>query len=201
MDTKLEVLIVLGGGLFRESNGIWRTTNFNETGDEYGELGDRLRVVAASYLSKEHPRLKLIVSGGKGQLIEIPGCPTLSAVLKKELIELSISSENIIEENTAYNTYRQLKNSLAIIRKLNLSQVGIISNEYHLPRVGAFLEYIPRTNIYVELLSAENILINKAPEDWKQYIQNAYASEAMKKRIALEQSGIKDLREGRYKFS
>lgn len=197
---KLECLIVLGGGLFKDLSGNWRTTNFDEPGDEYGALGDRLRVVAASYLSKADPGLKLIVSGGKGQLTEIPGCPTLSVVLKKELIELGVDPENIIEENTAYNTYQQLKNSLAIVQKLNLSQIGIISNEYHLPRITVFLEYIQKSNIHVELVSAENVLIDKAPDDWKQYIQDAYESETMKKRIALEQKGIRDLRDGKYKF-
>lgn len=201
MNQKLEVLIILGGGLFKEPNGKWRTTNFNEAGDEYGELGDRLRVVAASYLSKEDPNLKLIVSGGKGQLTEIPGCPTLSIVLKRELMELGIDPQNIIEESAAYNTYQQLKNSLAIVQKLNFSRAGIISNEYHLPRVTVFLEYIPAANIHIELISAEKILIEKAPEEWKQSIQDAYASETMKKRVALEQKGIRDLREGKYKFT
>ena len=84
---KLEVLIVLGGGLFREPNGVWRTTNFNEAGDEYGKLGDRLRVVAASYLGRNNHDLKLIASGGRGQLTEIPGYPTLSTILKKELVD------------------------------------------------------------------------------------------------------------------
>lgn len=199
--TKLKAVILLGGGLLKEPNGNWRTTNFNEAGDEFGELGDRLRVVAASYLSKDNPGLKLIVSGGRGQLIEIPGCPTLSVVLKRELIELGVSAENIIEENISYNTYQQLKNSLALVRKLNLSRTGIISNEHHLPRVAAFLKYIPRLNIQVELISAEKILIDKAPKDWKRYIKEVYGGEAMKKRIALEQKGIKDLKEGKYKFS
>ena len=118
METKLEVIVVLGGGLFRDQNGTWRTTNFNE-GDEYGKLGDRLRVVAASFLSKEHPDLKLIVSGGKGQFAEVPDCPTLAVVLKKELTDLGVSPDNIIEESTSYNTFIQLKNSLAIIQKMN----------------------------------------------------------------------------------
>lgn len=201
MERKLEIIIVFGGGLFRETNGSWRTTNFNETGDEYGELGDRLRVVAASYLAKDNPSLKMIVSGGKGQLTEIPGCPTLSIVLKKELIELGVNAENIMEENTAYNTFQQLKNSLVIVRKLNLSRVGIVSNEYHLPRVKVFLEHISKQNTGIKLISAEQILIRKAPGDWKQHIQNAYASETMKKRMALEEKGIQDLKDGKYKFT
>lgn len=198
---KLEIFIVLGGGLFKEPNGSWRTTDFNDAGDEYGILGDRLRVVAASYLSKEGPNLKLIVSGGRGQLIEIPDCPTLSTVLRKELTELGVNAENIVEENTAHNTYQQLKNSLALVQKLHFSRVGIISNEYHLPRVAVFLEHIQAPNIHIELVSAEKILIESAPEDWKQPIENAYASEVMKKRIALEQKGVRDLKEGKYKLT
>lgn len=198
---KIEVLIVLGGGLVKEPNGNWRTTNFNEAGDEYGELGDRLRVVAASYLAKDNPDLKLIVSGGKGQLTEIPGCPTLSVVLKKELIELGVIKENILEESTAYNTYRQLKNSLALVKKSGFHRAGMISNEYHLPRIAALLEHIPRPDVGVELISAEKILLDRASGNWKQHIQEAYASEEMKKRVALEQKGIRDLREGKYKFS
>lgn len=198
---ELNVLIVLGGGLFQEPSGNWRTTNFNESGDEYGELGDRLRVVAASHLAKDNPNLKLIASGGSGQLTEIPGCPTLSVVLKKELIELGIKEENIIEEGAAYNTYQQLKNSLALVLELNLSRVGIVSNEYHLPRIAAFLEYIPRPQIYIELISAEKILVSKDLENWKENIRKAYKSEGMKRRIALEQKGIRDLREGKYKLT
>lgn len=196
----MEVLIVLGGGLFKESDGNWRTTNFTE-GDEYGSLGDRLRVVAASYLSKDDPNLKLLVSGGKGQLAEIPDCPTLAVVLRGELIKFGVNAKNILEENTGYTTYGQLKNSLAIVHKLNFSRVGIISNEYHLPRIAAFLKHIPCPNCHTELISAERILIERAPEEWKRYIEEAYQSEDMKKRIALEQKGIQDLKDGKYKFT
>lgn len=200
MNLQMEVLIVLGGGLFKEPDGNWRTTNFTER-DEYGSLGDRIRVIAASYLSKDNPNLKLLVSGGKGQLTEISDCPTLAVVLRRELIELGVNPQNILEENTGYSTYGQLKNSSAIIHKLNFSRVGIISNEYHLPRIAAFLEHIPYPNYHIELISAEKILIERAPEKWKKYIEDAYASEEMKRRIALEQKGIQDLKDGKYKFT
>ena len=201
MHSKMEVIIVLGGWFVQEPDGNWRTTNFKEAGDNLGMTGDRVRVVAASFLGKKYPKLKIMVSGSSGRLSHIEDCPTLSAVLKKELIELGVNPENIIEEEKSTGTYQQLKNSFEIVRRLNLSKVGIISNEYHLPRIEAFLEHVPNLNCQTELISAEKVAIDNNPEYWKKEIEDAYASEDMKKRIALEQKGVQDLREGKYKLN
>lgn len=200
MEKKLEAIIVLGGWLTNEPKGKWRTMNFNEIDDEGLMSGDRVRVVATSYLYRKNPNLKVIVSGSQGRLNHVADCPTLSMVLKKELIELGVRSENIIEEPNSSGTYQQLKNSFAIIQKLNLTKVGIISNEYHLPRIEAFLEHVPHSNIQTGLISAEKIAVENDPKFWKKEIQNAYASDDMKKRVALEQKGVKDLKEGKYKL-
>lgn len=197
----LEALVVLGGWLLRKSDGSWRTTDFKEIGDNLGMTGDRVRVVATAFLGKKYPKLKIIVSGSSGRLSHIEGCPTLSAVLKKELIELDVSPKNIIEEEKSTGTYQQLKNSFEIVQKLNFSKVGIISNEYHLPRIGAFLEHIPSLNCQIELISAEKVAIDNDPKYWKEEIEDAYNSEEMKKRVALEQKGVQDLKEGKYELN
>ena len=122
-------------------------------------------------------------------------------MLKKELIELGVNNENIIEEEKSTGTYQQLKNSLTIIQGLGLGRIGIVSNEYHLPRIRAFLEHVPHSNLWIELISAENIAIDNDPEYWKKEIENAYTSTDMKKRISLEQKGVQDLKDGKYKFN
>lgn len=198
MNQKLEIIIILGGWLFRESGGKWRTMNFNEIDDEGLVSGDRVRVVAASYLSKEKTNLKILVSGSKGRLSHTD-CPTLAAVLKRELVELGVDPRNIIEEDGSTGTFGQLKESLGIAKKLKFSRVGIVSNEYHLPRIRKILERIPDLSCQIDLISAEKIAIQNDPEFWKQEVEDAYASEAMKKRIALEQKGIQDLQDGKYK--
>jgi hypothetical protein len=201
MDKKLEAVIVLGGWLFREPDGHWRTMNFGELDGEGLESGDRVRVVAAAFLAKADPSLKIIVSGSKGRLDHVDDCPTLASVLKKELTDLTISPENIIEEDRSTGTLDQLRKSLAIIKKLKFSGIGIISNRYHLPRVGAFLERMPDINWPgLKFISAEEIAIKNDPESWEAEIKTAYASAGMKKRIAMEQNGIKDLREGKYRL-
>ena len=48
-------IIVLGGGLTKDTKGAWHTTTLNDRGDRYGVQGDRLRVEAAAILAKKHP--------------------------------------------------------------------------------------------------------------------------------------------------
>jgi len=55
MDKIEQAIYILGGGLKKEADGKWRTTNYDEPGDNFGISGDRLRVVAAGYLYKNNP--------------------------------------------------------------------------------------------------------------------------------------------------
>ncbi len=193
----------MGGGLVNE-NGNWRTANFNEC-DKYGALGDRLRVVAGAILYKNNYNLLIITSGGKGQLEKIPNAPTVSEINKKELIKLGVHSKKIIEENKSNNTYQQLQNCKKIIKENNFNEIKIISNKYHLPRIKAMIamdnELKKMVNAQkIELQSAENILLKYDSENWQNVIEKAYNSEEMKERIALEEKGVHDIEEGRYKF-
>ena len=62
-----KAIIILGGSIIKdEHTGKWRTTYFDEQGDNYGALGDHLRVEAAVYLFKNNPNTLIIASGGKG---------------------------------------------------------------------------------------------------------------------------------------
>ncbi|MFH1662269.1 MAG: YdcF family protein [Candidatus Falkowbacteria bacterium] len=195
MDKK-NAIAIIGGGLIKE-DGNWRTTNFNE-GDEYGALGDRLRVAAGSILYKKNPDLLIIASGGKGQLEKIPDAIPVSEVVKQELVNLGVKPENIISENKSGNSFEQLQNLQEIIAENNLGNIKIISNKYHLPRIKAMAEIINLLDI--ELLSAEDILLKYDNNNWKDIIEKAYNSKAMKERIFLEEKGVKDIREGNYKF-
>ena len=54
--------------------------------------------------------------------------------------------------------------------------------------------------IEVELVSAEDVLIEHNPEEWKEIIDSAYKSEEMKKRIKQEEEGVSQIIEGTYKL-
>jgi len=201
----MKAIAIIGGGL-KNDNSRWRTTYFNEEGDDFGALGDRLRVLAGGLLYEENPQSLIIALGGKGQLKDIPDAQAVSAVIKNELVELGIPAENIIIENQSGNTFEQLRELQKIILDNNFEDISVISNRYHLPRIKAMIELDEKFREKleggrVEILSAEEILIKYSPDEWKENIEAAYNSEAMKKRISLEANGVKEIKEGVYKYN
>lgn len=201
----MDVLCILGGGLRKDTKGIWHTLNFGEGGDNFGETCDRWRVIAGSLLWKKNPEATIIASGGRGQLEKIAGAPTLAEVIKKELIELGVSEEKIIKEELSNSTCSQLLRLSHIIKEKGIKTVSVISNEWHLERIHAFLEKSLElkeswNGMEANLLSAEEILLNEDKEKWQGIIEKARQSEEIKKRILLEKRGIEAIYSGKYKF-
>jgi len=200
MDNK-KAIYILGGGMVKD-NVVWRTTNLDE-GTKLGTLGDRLRVEAAYLLYKNNPDLLLIPSGSKGMYKNIQDAPTVAELIKKELIELGIPKNKIFKEDKSVNTWQQLQKLKEIINKENLSHASILSNRYHLPRIKAMIEKDDELcelleQRKIELISAEEILIESDPDKWKEKIDKAYAHEQMKNRISMEENGVKDIKSGKY---
>lgn len=203
---KKTALAILGGGLTKDKAGQWRTTNFGEKGDNHGTLGDSLRVRAGACLYSRNPSSFVIASGGRGQFKKVAGAPSLSAVIKKELISLGVPANKIIEENRSNNTYRQLLELQKIKRSGKVEDLVIVSNRYHLPRLKAMIKYGPGLAILkkmfknIKLKSAEDILLKFHPAEWEKKIKKAYQSETMRQRVALEQQGAKQIKAGKYNF-
>jgi len=199
-------IAVLGGYLKKERNGKWRTSNFEEKGDKFGIVGDRLRVLAAFYLFAKNPKQILLAVGGKGQLRGRPGVPTLAGVIKNELVELGISPRKIMKKSNSNNTYQQLRELMRVAEARGFKKIIIISNKYHLPRIRAMLKTDSALKqasktVIVKLAAAEKIIINNDRSRWQKIISKAYAGEQMKKRIALEKKGAKDIKKGKYNFN
>lgn len=197
-----KAIIILGGSLKKDKAGRWRTTSFSE-GDDYGALGDRLRVIAGEYLHKEDSDRPIFALGGRGQL-EGTDAPAVSEVIKDELVERGVPAECIFTETESGSTWQQLQALKGIIDHNNFSDITLISNEYHLPRIQAMLETDEELRALwqagkLKTESAESILINQEPY-WEVAIKSSYERPDIKKRIALEQKGVEDIREGKYKF-
>ena len=134
----------------------------------------------------------------------IPDAPTLAEVISRELRELGVPKENIIEEKESGSTYQQLL-ALAKIVKENLAEkIMIVSNRYHLPRIEAMVRYAPdlqdfsRLNIVFQ--PAEDVLIKHNSTEWEAEIDRAYASPEAKELEKKEQNGVRQIREGTYKW-
>jgi len=198
-----EVILILGGILIKDKN-KWRTTNFNDQGDNYGALGDRLRVLAGNLLFQKNQESMIIGSGGRGQLKGTRGAPTVASVIKSELIELGVPKEKIIIEDKSGTTYEQLLFNIKNIKKIGVGKIIIISNRYHLPRIKALIKYKPRLQEFYgqnsELAEAEKVLILHNPQKWENKLASIYESQGLKDRISLEQKGIDDIKSGKYLY-
>ena len=62
-------------------------------------------------------------------------------VIKDELIELGVKPEDIVCEKSSGSTFEQLLELGDIAGKESLEALTIITNEYHLPRVKALVQY------------------------------------------------------------
>ncbi|MFA6405688.1 MAG: ElyC/SanA/YdcF family protein [Candidatus Paceibacterota bacterium] len=196
------VILMLGGGI-KNNNGSWRTLRFGE-GDNFGDSPDRLRVEAVALLCKKTPNITCIISGGKGQNLNNPDAPTTASVNAKELVELGVAKSRLILEENSNNTWQQLKESAKILNKKNIKNITLISNEFHLPRIIAFIKSdnnLKKTYIQnSKIISAESVLIDSNPKKWRSLISGIYNSDGIKKRITIEKRGIKMIEEGTYNF-
>ena len=211
MPENLNLIVILGGGLKKDENG-WRTTRYDEQGDNFGVQGDRLRVDAAHEMYKDFIKNKsdflLLASGGRGQLRNIPDSPSVASVIKKELLEMGIPEEKILMEENSNNTYQQLQQLIPIIQNLHLENCLILSNSWHLPRIKVMIEYGPGLDFLKEMLvagnlsliSAEQVLIDSDPSQWKEMIDIVLGSQAMRERIKKEKQGVAQIKSGLYKF-
>jgi hypothetical protein len=202
-----KLLAILGGDLVRDvATGKWRTTTFEDAGDKFGILGDQLRVIAGWHLYQEDPSLRIVVLGGESN--SASEAPTIAIVMKHELVELGVPEQAIATERRSFNTYQQLCNFQEIVEEERSASVLIVSNRYHLERIQAFLQHAPallmlrqlHTLGRLTLQEGEAILIARDSETWKAQIDAAYQSAAMSERIAHEERGVRQIREGTYSF-
>lgn len=196
----------MGGGLINDG-GVWRTTNYDE-GDKFGVIGDRAMVVAASLLFKNETGLLLVALGGRGQFAGSLSVPCVAEVIKKELIDLGVTLESILEEKESANTYQQLFKIQEIWQKENFASGRIISNKLGIKRILAMINYkeelsklkILLRNKLIRVIASEEILLKFQPKIWRSVIEKAYASPAMARRIALEEQGTRQVKDGTYKY-
>ena len=190
----MKVVFIPGGFLKKNRNGSYGS-------DELSYL----RVWAGYYLYKklsEKYKVKLIVSGSKGIYRRMSGVPSVAVVMKQELIALGINPKEIMTDKTdfTYNELVWLKKFLT--QKQKPEETYIISSAYHLPRVKTMIKLLPelkKLNNIVKPISAEKIVIKFEP-NLKDKIQKDYKNPWVKKMIASEKKGIKDLKSGKYKF-
>ena len=200
-----ELIVVLCGQIRRSGN-TWRSVSYEDGGESLGAPGSDARIVAGSVLFIEKPNSTLLVSGRGSRNVDDPAnAPSLAAVAKDELVALGVPPERIIVESSSCSTYQQLLSIKDKIEEFGEGNTHLISNDYHLPRIKAMINHAPNIKDVpafrkINLVSAEQILLSKHPNDWKQRIENAYNSQQMKQIIEGERSGAGQVVSGSYEY-
>lgn len=97
----------------------------------------RHRLEAAYDYLSENENIKCIVSGGQGPDEKI----TEAECMYNYLVDLGISSDRIIKEDRAKNTYENIKFSYEIIEKMNLPKdITIVTDGFHEYRASIIAE-------------------------------------------------------------
>lgn len=92
-------------------------------------LSLRYRLEAALHYAKEHPHVKLILSGGQGPDEDI----SEAEAMKRYLMENGIEENRLILETTSTSTYENILFSKKLLPS-SVNSVTIITSDYHLAR-------------------------------------------------------------------
>ncbi|MBI2023003.1 YdcF family protein [Candidatus Giovannonibacteria bacterium] len=200
------IIAILSGWFEKKSDGLWHSTDFSDLKDHHGAPGGYLRIVAGSLLFKKNPDRSLLVLGEKGKSkLVLPKELFLSSIMKRELIELGVPENKVMEERKTNSTYEQLKALVVIADNNTVGQIDLISNRYHLPRIRAMLDFGPDLKGHpsakkINLVEAEKVLLDSDYSRWNEVIQKAYDSSELQELIAKEKEGAEQIRSGTYKY-
>lgn len=184
---------VLSGQIQQDEKG-WHTEEHDGPGDKIGPTYARFRVAATACMARRFPDAVIIASG----FAFFPEGPSIASVVRSELVELGVPAERIRTQDTPASTYQEL----ALLAKLpaeGVTDIFIITNEWHAARVQVMAEHFPELS-KAQVVSAEEVLLAQDPDKWQSRIARMRADPRIAERIALEKQGIEALRAGTYRF-
>ena len=202
----IKYFALLAAGIKQDVKGSWVSTDLTPADNALGSPGGKLRVYATAFLVNKHPGSFVITGGGKGYDV-LSGTPEnrplLAEILLDELIEEGVSKDRIILETNSNNTFQELHEILRIVKDKEIKQLCIITNRWHVERLGAMIssKYAElRSMADVSILAAEDILLAAEPLKWEEQIREAYESDWMHERLEMESRGALQIKAGTYKF-
>jgi hypothetical protein len=199
-DLPMKTLISILGGAIWYDQGHWQTNGIDGPGDGRGLINDRFRVLAAAYLyQKNHANTLLLAQGG----LATENRPSIASVMKQELEALSVPKDVILVEEHSFSTFSQLYELKHYIKDPS-TQLFIVSNEWHLPRIAAMIQWIPElqelSTRKPQLCAAEEVLLQTDEKKWRNIIETLRQREDILTRISKEQEGVDQLKAGLYKY-
>ena len=206
MNKRFDYIHLLCGGIKQDKSGMWVSTDLSEEDTRFGAPGGKLRVLASALLIGRYPDVMIFTGGGKGFGVPVGMTeerPLIADILRDELLEDGVPIERIILERESSDSYQELQELKKFADQYEGKTVAIMTNRYHLPRIWAMLQMkFPalHQNATIAFLVAEDVLIAEDAARWQTLIDDAYASEWMRKIIEAEENGRQQILDGTYNF-
>lgn len=212
----MQMIRVLAGGILEaddESGKRYGSPGY--FGLEHGMAGGAIvRVAASAVVAKCNSEIPVIV-GGRYPKDEMKAP---ADVIAAELQYAGVPNDNIISDPNTLDTISEIIGLIKVAQLSNCSDVGVLTNEYHIPRVEAIiknlewlvlseerdpdflvgLERLRKGEINITLVSAEEVIKNSLPTVYDSEIVPALKSIEMQRRMASESQGVNDLNNGKY---
>jgi hypothetical protein len=201
-----DALIILGSNIKRDGDG-YRPVTYDDY-DTFGMLSGEIRIIAAVILHEQNVTSTFVFSTGtseKTKEILGPNVPSEATVYSQDFLSRIRSSDRpapaVILEDRSVNTYSNLTECIAIIRRNRWRHVAIMSARYHMARVQVLWELarekhpVATTAVFV---AAEDVVTQYRPGIYEDMIQAAYGSPQGRKRLRNEAQGVQDMRDGKY---
>jgi hypothetical protein len=205
-----DAIFVLNGEVVKKPNNIRRpfqSTSFASS-DNFGMLGGKARVIAAAEVGKYFSHTK-IVATSHSLNPERSKEPTLAQVMANELEHYGIPENQIVLEEKSTSTLTTIVEMIKLAKENNWVHLGIISNDYHLPRVQAMykhiqelindddalkeaLQFCHQNDLSISFIAAEDILPHKSTH-YIELIRQVQQSQEYLKRIESEKIGLEKI--------
>ena len=120
-----------------------------------------------------------------------------------QLVDFGVKRSSIKELPRGQTTYETLQQIIRYMKKHKMIYLCLITNEYHIYRTHLMLDQILSNTdckVIADIQSAESILMYYDYKIWAPIIANAYQMDSVKEIISKEKQGVKDLKDGIYKF-
>lgn len=123
LPSKIDGIIVLGGGEELKQSLSWQTQELGDGGDRY---------FATVSLAKKYPNVPVIFSGGNN-LLTLKGEGKEGHIAYQVLTKLGIEKQRLVVETQARNTYENLVHLQSLLPK-EAGKYILVTSAFHMPR-------------------------------------------------------------------
>lgn len=210
-----DAIFVLAGGIRKDKDGKYRSLTYEES-DTSGKItGSIYRIFATAEISHYFPNTFIVTTSKyAGVKPQEDNTPTIAKVMHDELTSLGVKKEKIILEEESTSTFTELFEMAKLTSQKHWKRIGVVTNGYHVPRIEKMYELIDKfspddallessieylkSRVKVTIISSEEIL-RTVNNDFKNLEKKVMTMAAYLDRVRLEEKGIRDLKEQKYK--